>query len=85
MANIEDLGVIRRWRRKGLGTALLLTLLGRLRQLGFERAELGVDADSLTGATRLYERVGFEPTRTAVALEKELWAGRDLATRTAEA
>jgi mycothiol synthase len=85
MAHIEDLGVIRRWRRKGLGTALLLTLLGKLRQLGFERAALGVDADSLTGATRLYERVGFKPTRLSIHMEKELRRGRDLHTQTADA
>jgi ribosomal protein S18 acetylase RimI-like enzyme len=85
MAYIEDLGVVRRWRRRGLGTALLLSLLGVLRQLGFERAALDVDADSLTGATRLYERVGFKPTRLSILLEKELRPGRDLRTRAADA
>jgi ribosomal protein S18 acetylase RimI-like enzyme len=84
MAYIEDLGVIRRWRRKGLGTALLLSLLGRLRQQGFERAALDVDADSLTGATRLYERVGFETVRLSILVEKELRPGRDLRTRMVE-
>jgi ribosomal protein S18 acetylase RimI-like enzyme len=85
IAHIEDLGVVRRWRRRGLGTALLLSLLGVLHQLGFERAALHVDLDSLTGATRLYERVGFKPVRLSVPMEKELRPGSDLRTRTAGA
>jgi mycothiol synthase len=83
MAYVEDLGVRREWRRRGIGTALLLSLLHVLRELGFERAALDVDADSLTGATRLYERLGFRPVRQSVNMELELRPGRDLRTQSA--
>src|SRR5437762_9396458 len=56
---IDILGTIRDWRKKGLGRALLLHGLHSLRSAGLETAMLGVDSESLTGATRLYESVGF--------------------------
>jgi ribosomal protein S18 acetylase RimI-like enzyme len=85
MGYVSDLGVCRPWRGRGIGTALLLSLLGELRNRGFEQAALDVDADSLTGATRLYERIGLRPVRQSIAMEKELRPGRDLRTQTAEA
>jgi len=39
---------------------------------GYDRAALGVDADSLTGAVRLYERVGFTVAHTWTAYRKQL-------------
>lgn len=54
------LGTRRGHRRIGLGRALLLAGLERIRAAGMETAWLGVDAESPTGATRLYESVGFE-------------------------
>lgn len=80
MGYVSELGLRRPWRRKGIATALLLTCLGELYCRGRRRAALDVDTDSLTGATRLYERVGFRPVRQAVALEKVLRQGRDLRT-----
>jgi len=56
---IAELGTIRERRRKGLGRALLLHGLHSLRSAGLETALLGVDSQSLTGAQRLYESVGF--------------------------
>jgi mycothiol synthase len=85
MAYVDDLGVRREWRRQGVGTALLLSLMHVLRDLGFERAALDVDADSLTGATRLYERLGFCPVRQSVNMELVLRPGKDLRTQTVPA
>jgi hypothetical protein len=48
---------------------------------GRRRVSLGVDAQSLTGATRLYERAGMHPERRHVFYEKVLRDGVDLATR----
>jgi hypothetical protein len=45
---------------------------------------LGVDATSLTGATRLYEKAGMHVQRKSVTYEKMLRAGRDLTTQTLE-
>jgi ribosomal protein S18 acetylase RimI-like enzyme len=57
--SIRLLGVRRPWRRRGLGRALLLYAFGELRRRGFRRAGLGVDAESLTGAHKLYESAGM--------------------------
>ena len=56
---VHDLGVRRPWRKRGLGTALLLAGMAVLREAGMTSARLGVDSDSLTDATRIYERVGY--------------------------
>jgi mycothiol synthase len=56
---IETLGTIRGWRGKGLGRALLLHGLQSLRDEGMEAGALGVDSENPTGATQLYESVGF--------------------------
>ena len=53
------LGVRRPWRRRGLGRALLLHAFAVLREHGFRRAGLGVDADSPTGAHTLYASAGM--------------------------
>lgn len=56
---VTILGVRRAWRRRGLGEALLRAGFGALALRGCRRAVLGVDAESLTGAHRLYERAGM--------------------------
>lgn len=56
---IGTLGVREPWRRRGLGEALLRTSFRALWEHGFRRAGLGVDAENVTGALRLYERVGM--------------------------
>jgi mycothiol synthase len=56
---IRILGVRRPWRRRGVGRALLLHAFAEFRKRGFTSAGLGVDAESLTGANRLYEEVGM--------------------------
>jgi len=43
-----------------------------------------VDAQSLTGATRLYEKAGMHMERQFSFYEKELRAGADLATKVVE-
>lgn len=57
---ISRLGTVRAVRGRGVGTALVARALGTLRDQGFAAAELHVDADSPTGAGRLYSRLGFE-------------------------
>ncbi|HZG66000.1 MAG TPA: GNAT family N-acetyltransferase [Herpetosiphonaceae bacterium] len=69
---IGILGTRRGFRRIGLGRAMLLSGLHRLKANGVDTAKLGVDADSLTGATRLYESVGFRVFRTSVSYKKDL-------------
>ncbi len=60
---IEALGVRSGWRRQGLGEALLRTGIARLHDRGLRKVGLGVDAENVTGALRLYERVGMREVR----------------------
>jgi len=81
---IETLGVRRPWRRRGLALALLLHTFGVLYDRGIPNVALHVDAASLTGATRLYEKAGMKVDELNHALEKELRAGVDLSTQRLE-
>jgi mycothiol synthase len=67
---VNTLGVLREHRQQGLGTALLAQSLRILRQAGMEAAHLHADAENLTGAVRIYERLGFKLRKTQVAYRK---------------
>ena len=69
---VNILGTRRPWRRQGLGRALLLHAFAVFRERGFRRVGLGVDATSLTGANRLYEKAGMRVVRQWDFYEKEL-------------
>lgn len=56
---VDVVGVRRPWRRRGLGLALLRHAFGEYRGRGVRRVELSVDAESVTGAPRLYGRAGM--------------------------
>jgi mycothiol synthase len=72
LGHVHVLGVRRPWRRRGLGTALLLESFRKLRDNGCERAMLMVDGENLTGAVQLYERAGMQVARRAGRYWKEL-------------
>jgi mycothiol synthase len=78
------LGVRRQWRRRGLATALLRHGFGELYQRGKYKVGLRVDAENLTGATRLFEKAGMHEEHRSVLFEKELRPGEDLAVRLLE-
>ena len=78
---VHTLAVRRPWRRKGIAQALLYHAFGEFYQRGIKKVYLGVDAQSLTGATRLYERVGMHVVRQSTRYEKELRAGKELSTQ----
>jgi mycothiol synthase len=67
---VDTLAVLQEHRRKGLGTALLVKSLHALQKAGMEAAHLHADAENLTGAMRLYERVGFRVRKTIIAYQK---------------
>jgi mycothiol synthase len=69
---VNLLGVRRPWRRRGLGEALLRHSFAEFQRRGFPRVILGVDAESPTGAPRLYERAGMHVVRRIDFYEKEL-------------
>jgi len=83
LAFVDTLAVRRPWRRRGLGLALLRHAFAALHARGLRRAALYVDGESLTGATRLYERAGMTVERRFETWERELHSGVDLSTQTA--
>ena len=84
MGWINTLGVRRPWRRQGLGQALLHASFNAFYQRGTLKVGLGVDASSLTGATRLYEKAGMLVFRQNNQFEKEMRPGIELGTTTVE-
>lgn len=74
---IDIIGVRRPWRKRGLGTAILLKCMRDLRAAGLVQAALGCDSENMTGATRIYERVGFTVAKTRVAFCKPMRGAPD--------
>jgi len=83
MGWVDILGVRRAWRRKGLALALLHHSFAEFYKRGQTRVGLGVDASSLTGATRLYEKAGMamDDKFTFITHEKVLRDGQDISRR----
>lgn len=78
---IETVGVRRSWRGRGLGLAMLRHAFGEFHRRGTHNIWLSVDAESLTGAPRLYHRAGMHVTNSYILHQKELRAGVDLGQR----
>jgi ribosomal protein S18 acetylase RimI-like enzyme len=75
---INLLGVRREWRKRGIGLALLRHAFGEFYRRGKRKAGLGVDAESLTGALRLYENAGMHMHQAFDLFEKELRPGKEI-------
>jgi mycothiol synthase len=69
---METVFVRRRWRRRGLGAALVARALVRLKEAGMTEAGLGVDSDNPSGALALYQRAGFNIHRRSAAYRKPM-------------
>jgi GNAT superfamily N-acetyltransferase len=69
---VGAVGVRRAWRGNGVGRVLLLRTFAEFYSRGVSRVTLGVDAESPTGATKLYEGVGMTIEMAAVVYEKAL-------------
>ena len=78
---IDVVSVRRPWRNRGLGLALLRHALGEYQRRGTHKVALSVDAESITGAPRLYGRAGMRVRESFVIHLKELRPGRDLGVR----
>jgi ribosomal protein S18 acetylase RimI-like enzyme len=72
---VNGFGVRRSDRRRGLGLALLQRLFGELYARSYRRAVLYVDGNSITGATRVYQRAGMRVHRQYNFYEYELRPG----------
>lgn len=69
---IFTIGVLKPYRRSGIGARLMLHALETLAAWGMTRAILGVDDYNPTKALALYEKVGFRARKKDLAFEKEL-------------
>ena len=69
---VDELGVRRQWRGRGIATALLQHAFSAFFERDKPIVELGVDSQSPTGATRLYEKAGMSVTWTNNVYEIEL-------------
>jgi mycothiol synthase len=75
---VSSLGVRRPWRKRGLGLALLRHSFNEFYRRGKRKVGLGVDAQNLTGALRLYENAGMHIDQAYDTYEKELRAGTEI-------
>ena len=69
---LARIGTRRPWRGRGLGTALVCASLAAMRDAGYDRATLTVDAANPTGAVSLYERLGFVAERQIVSYQRPI-------------
>jgi mycothiol synthase len=63
---IADIGVLKAYRRIGIGTCLMLRMMRELKGLGMKDAFLYVDDMNPTGAIKLYEKLGFKTLRKSI-------------------
>ena len=75
---VNTLGIKRPWRKRGLGLALLQHSFGEFYRRGNRKVGLGVDAENLTGALRLYERAGMHVHLAFDLFEKTVRSGREI-------
>lgn len=78
MGWVNTLGVRRPWRKHGIGLALLRHSFCELYRRGRRMAGLGVDAQNLTGALRLYENAGMHVHQAFDQFEKEIRPGSEI-------
>ena len=69
---LERISVGRRWRRRGVASAIIVSAMAGLGKRGFETAMLGVDAENPTGALHLYEGLGFRVVNGGEVLSRPL-------------
>jgi mycothiol synthase len=84
MGWVGTLGVRRQWRKRGLGLALLRHSFNEFYRRGKRKVGLGVDAQNLTGALRLYENAGMHVHQTYDQYEKELRTGTEISVQSLE-
>jgi ribosomal protein S18 acetylase RimI-like enzyme len=60
---VDSLGVLKEWRPRGIGTALLRRTFAELAGRGSREVRLGVDTQDVHGAVAVYEGVGMSVYR----------------------
>lgn len=68
----ERIFVSRSWQRKGVARALISRSLKMLRDMGLQDATLDVNAENVSGALDLYQKMGYLPTYHFTFFRKQL-------------
>lgn len=68
----ENICVRRPWRKQGLAKALIARSLQTIKDQGMTEAALGVDTENTSGATHLYELMGYRVVKRGDLFRKEL-------------
>jgi mycothiol synthase len=66
----EEITVKREYRKRGIARVLIARGLHALKDAGMNEAALGVDSENVSGATRLYEAMGYHPVSKSVTMRK---------------
>lgn len=67
-----DIGVLKAYRRKGIGKRLMIEGMKLLKAKGIYEVMLGVDDQNPTKAIKLYEKLGFKAARKDIAYQKRI-------------
>jgi mycothiol synthase len=68
----EGICTRRPWRKLGLARSLLVQSMKMFKEMGMTETALGVDSENISGATRLYEGVGYRKVKQQIIFRKAL-------------
>jgi ribosomal protein S18 acetylase RimI-like enzyme len=68
----EGISVRRPWRKLGLARSLLVQSIAMFKEMGMDETALGVDAENLSGALKLYQGVGYKEVKRNMSYRKPL-------------
>lgn len=68
----ENICVRRPWRKQGLAKALIALSLKALKDRGMLEAGLGVDAENISGALHLYQKMGYQVIKHGTIYRKDV-------------
>jgi mycothiol synthase len=71
-SGLWDIGVLKPYRGHGIASALMVAAMADLKQAGMVEAELRVDDTNVTGARRVYEKLGFTLAYRTLAYRRSL-------------
>lgn len=80
-AYIDMICVRKEYRKKGIASYLLQITNSELEKRKKKAVKLHVDGSSLTGATRVYEKAGFQVDQTRMMFEKTIREGGEYRSR----
>ena len=69
---VLDIGVLKPYRRRGIGTRLMVQSVEMLKAKDMTTVMLGVDDSNVTKAMKLYEKVGFKVAKKDLTYEKNI-------------